>query len=202
MRYNYLFVFILTIILYACSSESKKETTEKNSDPQDSIEVEIDSKIEEESMDVSNNNEKLVIETDNWIKQIRETDTIKWEGVYTNEYDESSNIDLYMNTSGDFRHASMDLPETEDGMSFISYYFDKNLKLCRMDIIEVRNSFWHDELSNIYYFQDGTPIWLHSTHVYKTDIVADTSYSPGPFTDDSYLIFYTADNLGQHVTKR
>lgn len=200
MKLLFSFLFIFPVLLFSCSNESQKESNEKSNENTDSSAI-VTNDINEE--DVTNENSLPIVEkTDNWIKKIRKTDTIKWDGVYTDEYAESTNIELYMATSGGYHHATMGLPETESGRSYISYYFNEKMELCRMDIIEVRNGQWHDQISELYYFDKGNPIWLKTTHIYKDEVIGDTAYAPDPFTDDGYLIFYSTNDIDKHTTKR
>ncbi len=190
---NLNFVFILSsFFLISCGDETSKK---KNSTSSEKKSVIVD---EEEPEETVSDNTRLLSwakKTDEWITSREKEDTLQSIVTFTNDYDESWDITIYKNHEGEFYQASLIFSDDDNGLFALSYYFDTNGKLCRLDETEIRKSYWQDEFNKQIYMKDGNPYWVHQHHIYKGEIKLDSSYSKNSLTEDSYPIFYETSQL-------
>jgi hypothetical protein len=187
-------LLIITTALLSCGNNKSGNNNNENklTDSTSSAGLENNTINENDTLLAS------VLKINEWIKQFQKTDTIRRQYIYTDEYDEKWNIAVCENTEGDFNFIIIE-DRVKDPFTTYSLNYDKNGNLCRMDQIEIRKGKWRDEVYHTWYMNEGNPFWLQEQHLYKEDYLRDTSYAPRPFTEDSHLMFFTKEQVNEHI---
>ena len=84
----------------------------------------------------------------------------------------------------------------------LTYYFNSNGEICRMDEFVIEKSTWRSEYTTRYYFEDRMPFWKYSAHFYKESI--SNEYEEKLTPDDDYYdkeVFLSRRSVEETIMK-
>lgn len=194
---TYTVVAVLAFIFISCQNQNEK--SKKTEEVESTEQAEEISESEDTSSFTENERSDMVADINQFIatRTDDDDDTTIWKFTLYDEQGMDWDIEIPEDENSDYCSVSLYLKRAP--VHVVTFHFDTNGLLCRMDELEVQSGYWRDERKNTYYFSQGRSYWIQYTHIYKDKTVTDTTYSFPGFTEDTFPIFWDKDWVDKNV---